>query len=709
MSEPIEKTVVYALRRALPTKEQNCGKTSQNSNSNNGSNLTYGAKYYLFKWIKQLLQRGEFNYNPDSYKFVKNVIDIFNLHSYIDIDKYGDEQKQYFSFGPELNFMKDYMNALSHVRLKKEPDLFLLKLKWIKEIYGLENNEDCVDLIAISVLILTGEVFDTLVSSYALDGKHRLFRFILEHVKGYCQIMVDDIMFSLTKTGLFFCDRLYSGHVDCCSLNPLIEKAFSKKELNTRLKFVNYILGEKCNASLKLQDFKHIKNSDKVINILRECKNTKGINILLYGDVGTGKTEFSKVIAKQAGMSLYPVITQLKDYGEPKRQDRLIDLLSKQTLLSRLKNSCILFDEAEDVLNYGYNDFGTSSKGYMNHILENVSVPVIWTTNNIWDVDPAFLRRMTYCIEFKSLTDEQRLHIWKRVLKQHNMRVNKNTLQDLNKQYEVSASIISNAVKTVKMINGNEEDFSDIIESVATVVNKKKDIKKQANDNILKDYDLSLVNTTSDMDNLTERLKACGKLNFTLCMYGEPGTGKSLYARYLAKELGIEVIQKRVSDLVSKWEGETEQNIANAFAEAKDKKAMLIFDEADSFLQNRQKAVNSWEVTEVNEVLTQMENFEYPFVCTTNLMDSLDEASLRRFTFKIKFDFMNKEQVKKALKHFFNIDSDIYIKGLTCGDFANVKKRTDFLDIKETKEIIKMLQEEVKVKKSKELQNQIGF
>ena len=178
----------------------------------------------------------------------------------------------------------------------------------------------------------------------------------------------------------------------------------------------------------------------------------------------------------------------------------------------------------------------------------------------------------------------------------------------------------------------------------------------------------------------------------------------------LSKELGIEVIQKRVSDLVSKWVGETEQNIANAFAEAKDKKAMLIFDEADSFLQNRQKAVNSWEVTEVNEVLTQMENFEYPFICTTNLLDTLDEASLRRFTFKIKFDFMDKEQVKKALKHFFNItDSDIYIKGLTCGDFANVKKRTDFLSITETKEIIKMLQEEVKIKKSKELQNQIGF
>ena len=68
-------------------------------------------------------------------------------------------------------------------------------------------------------------------------------------------------------------------------------------------------------------------------------------------------------------------------------------------------------------------------------------------------------------------------------------------------------------------------------------------------------------------------------------MYGEPGTGKSLYAKYLANTLGVEVVFKRASDLISKWVGETEQNIASAFAEAKAKKAMLIFDEADSFLQ----------------------------------------------------------------------------------------------------------------------------
>jgi MoxR-like ATPase len=109
-------------------------------------------------------------------------------------------------------------------------------------------------------------------------------------------------------------------------------------------------------------------------------------------------------------------------------------------------------------------------------------------------------------------------------------------------------------------------------------------------------------------------------------------------------------------------------------------------------------------------MLTWMESHEYPFVCTTNLLGTLDEASLRRFTFKINFDFLSTEQVNQAIEHFFNIkNANVNIKGLTTGDFATVKKKIDFLGISELNEIVKMLQDEVKVKKSEELKNSIGF
>lgn len=71
---------------------------------------------------------------------------------------------------------------------------------------------------------------------------------------------------------------------------------------------------------------------------------------------------------------------------------------------------------------------------------------------------------------------------------------------------------------------------------------------------------------------------------------------------------------------------------------------------------------------------------------------------------------MTNEQVNHAIEHFFGIQgADINIKGLTAGDFATVKKKIDFLGIKDLGEITKMLNDEVKVKKSKELRNTIGF
>ena len=158
------------------------------------------------------------------------------------------------------------------------------------------------------------------------------------------------------------------------------------------------------------------------------------------------------------------------------------------------------------------------------------------------------------------------------------------------------------------------------------------------------------------------------------------------------------------------WVGGTEQNIAAAFEEGKDNQAVLIFDEADSFLQNRNNAVRSWEVTQVNEMLTQMENYPYPFICTTNLMDSLDKASLRRFTFKVAYDYMTPEQSSLAFKHFFN-HSDIdlsHLNSLAPGDFVVVKQKAEILGFMNNKEeLIRMLEQEQQNKAP--IQRKIGF
>ena len=190
-----------------------------------------------------------------------------------------------------------------------------------------------------------------------------------------------------------------------------------------------------------------------------------------------------------------------------------------------------------------------------------------------------------------------------------------------------------------------------------------------------------LIQADTNLSAFTAQLKRLGQLDFSLCLYGVSGTGKSAYARFLARQLGLEVLQQRASDLISPYVGETEQNIANAFAKAKENKMVFIFDEADTFLQDRTRAVRSWEISSVNEMLTWMENRPYPFICTTNLMDTLDPASLRRFSFKVKYDYLTTSQVCQAFNYFFglkvNEKEEANLTQLTPGDFALIKNKAE--------------------------------
>lgn len=668
----------------------------------NCSKVTSFEKYMLCKYLIDLIDSIVIQ-RPAFLDFYKKLIDTLNLDLKL-CPKF--DNKHLIDYKAEVKFKKNLVVILTkHIKsLSVKKNFIAKKIIIISNLYNL--NEFETQYFLYYALKEVNSLFWDLEDLYKDEySPFQTFGIKVLKLKSWNTLQTRKKMFEkgiFIKRGLSE-DKIY--------LNSFIMNIIFDNNVKTQTHIKNILLGKNQKSELKWKDFEYLnKNRDITLNILTSAiKNkSKGINILLYGAVGTGKTQFAKLVANKAKCDMYSVSSETMD-KEATRQDRLYDLVSKQNILSKVENSCILFDEAEDVMNRGFTDFGNASKAYLNTLIEETPVPVLWTTNNIYDVDPAFLRRMTYTIEFERLSDDIRLNIWKRTLRKNKLKIDNKTLIELNKSYNISPSLIANAVNTTKLINGTKDDFEIFIENLARVVTKKKNLKKKKEFE-MKEYNENLINTDLDIKDLTSKIKSCAKLNFSLCLYGEPGTGKSLYARYLANELGLDVILKRASDLMSKYVGETEQNIAEAFAEAKAKKAMLIFDEADSFLQNRNNAIRNWEIAQVNEMLTWMESHEYPFVCTTNLLDTLDEASLRRFTFKIKFDFMTKKQVNKAFEYFFGIkNANVNIKGLTAGDFATVKKKADFLCIEELPELCKMLEDEVKVKKSKELQNNIGF
>ena len=199
-------------------------------------------------------------------------------------------------------------------------------------------------------------------------------------------------------------------------------------------------------------------------------------------------------------------------------------------------------------------------------------------------------------------------------------------------------------------------------------------------------FDFGMVNCNSNLKDLTKKLKASKQTNYGILLYGESGCGKSYFGQYLAQELGMPVIKKRASDLIDKFVGQTERNIKEAFKEAKQKKAVLLFDEADSFLFDRKYAQRDFECTSTNELLTQMEDYPYPFIMTTNLKEKIDKASLRRFLFKIKYDYMTENNIVSGVKTYFGKKFGLTkeqlkeLKYITAGDFKIAKRKMDVLE-----------------------------
>jgi hypothetical protein len=161
---------------------------------------------------------------------------------------------------------------------------------------------------------------------------------------------------------------------------------------------------------------------------------------------------------------------------------------------------------------------------------------------------------------------------------------------------------------------------------------------------VVTEYDLSLLNIESrfEVPRIVQALERRG--HGTICLHGAPGTGKTALAEHIARSLQRPLMIRQTSDIASKYVGETEQNMAKMFEEASTENAVLLLDEADSFLRSRRLAERNYEITEVNEMLQGMERFAGIFICTTNLFEELDEAALRRFTFKIRFQPLTAEQ-----------------------------------------------------------------
>ena len=465
-------------------------------------------------------------------------------------------------------------------------------------------------------------------------------------------------------------------------------------------------------GDLTWRDFDHVAvQRDHVESLVKGAldKRAQGVNILLYGPPGTGKTEFCKVLAGHLGLTLYSVGEMDEDGEEPTRNERLQELRLAQNLLTGNRKALLLFDEMDDLLGTSFGGFGMfgarvsflagsgTSKVYVHRMLETSPVPILWAMNDAREVSPAILRRMMFALELRLPTAPVRARVWSRQLDAHGIEAAPEDVQALAAEFDAAPGVAAGATAAASLAGGDLDTVRHGVNSLSRLLSCGMPPQRMQSG-----FDAALIRADIDPTALAERLSTAETKDFSLCLQGPAGTGKSAYVRYLAEHLGLEVLQKRTSDLVSMWVGQTERLIAGAFAEARDTGAFLVFDEADSLLADRRSTQRNWEVSQVNEMLTWMESHPLPFACTTNFGEHFDPATLRRFVFKITLDYLAPEQVNAAFRSFFDLPPPAHLAmlaKLTPGDFEVVRRKAGVLgQLQNPEALASMLQAECAAK-----------
>jgi len=638
-----------------------------------------------------------------------------NLASFLSLDTFIDDVEDHKK--EIISIMKQRLRALEEMESIKFPKILKRNIKKVLKLIDLNRVEK--DILIFTIFLKYYDLMDAAtrtLDDVSTDRLTFILSVLLNHQSSKIKAALSP-QGKLAQSGLVTVDR--DGSNTMLNKLDILSRDFADRMMTLDGNIEEMIRDSvrKCTpATLTVNDFTHLsKDLDLLIPYLTHSlkEKQKGVNILFYGQPGTGKTELTKALANTLGTGIYEVSYADEDDEPISGERRLKAYKVAQSFFSN-NDVILMFDEIEDVVsdNSAMSFFSPpkqSNKGWMNRILETNNIPSIWITNDIHSMDSATIRRFDMSIEIPIPPKAKR----KEIIEQDCGEIlSEKSIDKIAKNEAIAPALVTRAAKVVNSIASNETDKDKAFESILNNTLKAQgypQIQKNSVEEALPDsYDPRYINTDVNLKELAKGIK--NNANARICLYGVPGTGKSAFGKWIAQYTDKPFVLKKGSDLISMWVGGTEKNIANAFREAKEEGAVLVFDEVDSFLQDRRGAKNSWEVTQVNEMLVQMENFDGIFIATTNLMSGLDQASLRRFDMKLEFGYLKPKQawklfVKECKSLNITIEDKQQVKNkiktftqLAPGDFAAVRRQNRFRPVESAELFLERLEEELSVK-----------
>ncbi len=534
------------------------------------------------------------------------------------------------------------------------------------------------------------ESFSSLVNAYGLDSDelHLILFLFLVSINEKLLSLVSEWKTSEMLRGMSICTGVAQGRLRALISSNSKLRTYNLVEITPHQRFilelndevVEYLAASEMGSlyerflrpagsgAYPLDSFPVRRDQQELCRTL--LSGSRPVQILLYGREGTGKTEFARALGAATGKKVYSFIR-----SEDSRRDNLTRLSLTLGALSST-DTIVIIDEAESILDGGklwFVDFmmgNKDQKARINILLDQVRCPVIWIVNSIAGIQSSTLRRFTFSIEFRALKPQILAErVWTALETLPLSEDVKQRAAELASQRELTGAAIANLRAALEELAGHQLDEDRLIKYVDTLFSANSELvggKQRVRERTGTTYNVDVLNLSQPPERILHAVahhiataqagsnvsgRQVGGLR--ILFYGMPGTGKTELARHVAERVGCKLDIRRASDILSPYVGEAEKNIAAMFNEAEDSGDILLIDEADAFLYDRSRAHRSWEITQVDEFLTRMEEFRGVLICTTNLLSSLDRAVIRRFQLKVEFQPLHRSGTEELLRTYF--------------------------------------------------------